>query len=315
MSLSERQDFTSINQIDKSRSRWALVIINPVAGNSEAVAIQAMIEAHFVAAQWQVQLYHTSGDDDIATLVQQALSEDVDLIVVAGGDGTISSVVDSLMHKEVPLGIIPVGTGNVVAQELGLPLDPEAACRLLTGDHAVAAVDVMQVGEKGFISHLSMGLYSLIAEEIDAEAKRRYGRLAYLRSALAKIIERRRWRFSLTVDGQRYHLNASLIMVANAGAVGVSTFRWGEKIRPDDGYVDICVVKARRLRDYFGVMWQAWRGRHRQNDHLLYFKAKSNIIIQANRAIPVRADGEIIGERVVHLKVVPGAVKVIVPPR
>ena len=78
-------------------------------------------------AGWSYEVYETTGNEDLASLVKQAVAHSCQMIVVAGGDGTISAVADGLAPSRIPLGIIPVGTGNVLAQELGIPLDPDEA--------------------------------------------------------------------------------------------------------------------------------------------------------------------------------------------
>jgi YegS/Rv2252/BmrU family lipid kinase len=310
MNGSQLQELSALSSVNNTPS--AFVILNPVAGNCTPTLRQA-IQQHFRANHWQCEIYETSGQENIRDIVSKALRQKVSLIVAAGGDGTISSAVDGLVHSKVPLGIIPLGTGNIVAQELGLPLDPTAAYQLLTGKNTTTKIDVMQVGHQAFISHLSVGIYALIAQDTPPENKQRLGRLVYVWSALKKIMSHPTWRFKVTVDGQTRWVRASLIMVANAGTVGITPFRWGTNIRPDDGQIDVCIFRAKTLTDYLKIIWYALLNKHRQDDNISYLTATDQVEIVAHKPLPIRGDGEIIGQTPVQVQVVPQAVRVIVP--
>jgi diacylglycerol kinase family enzyme len=104
-------------------------------------------------------------------------------------------------------------------------------------------------------------------------------------------------------------------VVANSGILGQQPFRWGPDIRPDDGRLDVCVVRARTLLDYMQLSWYVLTGQHRRSPNVRYFTAERTVVIATGRPLPVQGDGEIIGETPVSIEVVPRAVAVIVPVR
>ena len=289
------------------------LILNPVAGSCSAERVRFTLKQYCEQHDVGYEIYETTGKEHLPSIVRQAREEDYSVIVAAGGDGTASMVAGELIHSPIPLGIIPVGTANLLARELAIPLDLESACQLVVTGGAIRKIDAMRVGRQVLISHISLGSYSRIAERTSVEAKRRFRQLAYIWNGIAEFIGTRVWRFDLVVDGQRQRIKAAFIMIANVGAMGAATLRWGEEVKPDDGKVDICIVRTRGLLHYSSFLWHALRGRHKESPHTDYLWAKKNIKVTAKKNLPVRGDGEIIGRSSVEIEIIPRAVPIIVP--
>ncbi len=137
------------------------------------------------------------------SVVGQVVEAGYQRIVAAGGEGTVSAVADALAGTQVPMGILPVGTGNLLARDLQLPLElSEAAALLADPDATSRSIDAMQVNGRTYISHISLGVYSQIIRQTTPEQKRRFGRIAYIWAALKEISRYPTWRFELEVDGR-----------------------------------------------------------------------------------------------------------------
>lgn len=289
------------------------VVLNPMAGRSSSEQILAALERHCADSGQQLEVYMTTGEEDIVAIVRAALRRGFDLVVAVGGDGTVSEVAEALVYTNIPLGIIPVGTANVFARELALPLDLNGACALLAGAFATSNVDAMQIGAKCYILHVGVGIGSLMHRNTSRDAKRRFGRLAYVWTALRSLFGFQPRRFMLVVDGERHRYNASHVMIANGGVLGVELFRWGTHIHPDDGQIDVCIVNARTVRDYLAIAWDTLTRQHHRNRRLRYLIARQSVAINTRRPLPVQADGEIIGNTPVQMRVLRRAVCVAVP--
>ena len=227
----------------------------------------------------------------------------------------MSAVADALVGSETPLGIVPLGTANVLARELGIPVDLEAACALLAGDHAVVTIDAMGVNGRAYFTQVGVGLDALMIRDTATEHKRRFGRFAYLWTAATRLIGFQPRRFRLVVDGQPEQRRASQVLVANSGILGQPPFRWGPDIRPDDGTLDVCVIRARSVWGYARLGWTFVTGRHRADPNVHYATARREVVIAtvSPKPIPVQADGEVVGETPVTVRAIPGAVRVVVP--
>lgn len=289
------------------------VVINPMAGSCTADDVRRALERHFPADAWELEIYETTGEEQVAEIVRGRLRQGCAMVVAAGGDGTVSDVAEALVFTDIPLGIIPVGTANVLAHELGIPLSLDGACALLADAHGSTTLDAMAVGKRYYVLQIGVGLDALMIRDTERAAKRRYGRAAYLWTAARWLLGYQPRRFTIAVDGRHIRPRAAQVLIANGGVLGIPPLRWGPQIRPDDQRVDVCVIYARTLLDYIRLIWDVVRGRHRRNRSIRYLSAERSIVVSADRPLPIQADGEIIGETPVQVKVVPSAVHVIVP--
>ena len=290
------------------------VVLNPMAGSCTAADVRQALDRQ-LGEQIQTDIYETTGDqaEDIVAIVRAELANSPSVVVAAGGDGTISQVAEALIGTDTRLGIIPVGTANIFARELGIPLDLEAACALLDGQPHTTSVDAMKVGEQYFVLQIGIGIDSLMIRDTDRQSKRRFGRAAYLWTAFTRLIGYQPMRFTLVADGKRMRPRASQVLIANGGVLGAPPFRWGPNIRPDDGKIDVCIVSARTALDYLGLIWHTLLGQQRRDRNVRYLTAERSIAVSADYPLPIQADGEIIGDTPIQIEVVPDALNVIVP--
>lgn len=294
--------------------RGALIVLNPVGGHSAPDEVRRILEETFGAAGLTYSIYETTPDDTATVAaIRQAAEQGCDLFVAAGGDGTVSLVASTIADLGATLGILPVGTANVLTLELGIPQDLRSAAELLAGEHELRELDLMRIGERSFILQIGIGLDSLMIKDTDRQAKRRFGRAAYLATLVAKVFGYESSRFTMLVDGRRMRPRAYQLMVANAGTLGIPPLSWGRHITPSDGALDLCVVRVRMPGDYARLLAQLATGRSRQRSNVDYLKVHERLIISADHPLPVQADGEIIGETPVQISVVPRGIVVVVP--
>ncbi len=295
------------------RALRVLVVLNPQAGSCTADDVRGALQRHFSCDDGACAVVETTEAGDLGEVVRKAGAEGRDMVIAAGGDGTVSAVAQGLVGTRTALGIIPLGTANVLARELGIPVDLEEACALLAGDHDLRAIDAMRVGDRHFFTQVGIGIDALMIRDTTREDKRRFGRVAYLWTALTRVVGFQPRRFLLRVDGRESRRRASQVVLANVGTLGQPPFTWGPGIELDDGQIDICVVRARTAMDFLGLAWHVVRGHHERSGSVRYAVATRGVTVATSRPLPVQADGEVIGETPVEVRVVPGAVRVVVP--
>jgi YegS/Rv2252/BmrU family lipid kinase len=291
----------------------ALIVLNPVAGRARVDEARRCLTRHLDPTAWQVDVHETKANEPIGVLLQEKIDEGVDMIVAAGGDGTVSAVVDGLANNKVPIGILPLGTTNVVAQELGIPLKIDKACQLLAGEHTVKAIDALQFGEHFFILSVGIGLDALAMESTSQKHKRRFGKLAYIWVIFRLILGIQPHVFTIVADGEKRRVKAADVLLTNVSTV-TGPIRWGPHITPDDGQIDIVIMRAQNLLGIFGVVYDILApSRPRRNRNIQYWSARHTIQVTAERPLPVQGDGDLLGKTPVKVQICPGAVQVIVP--
>lgn len=290
----------------------ALVILNPVAGSIDPEALRAMLRTQFEAAGIDYEVHATQPGDRPGEIVRDRLACGCELVVAAGGDGTISAVLAGLAGSTVPLGIVPVGTGNLVARELGLPIDAAQAIALIAGPHARRRIDTMRIGPRVYVLNVSVGVSASVAGDMTHQNKGRFGRLAYVGSAVFRILQFRRRYLTVTVDGQVRHCRAVEVTVMNCAIFGKGLYPKDPVVRVDDGSLDIWIVSMRTLFDYLKYFLKILTGRPAPRI-AQHFQARTRIVIRGALACPVQADGDLIGTTPVEIEVLPRALTVIVP--
>jgi diacylglycerol kinase (ATP) len=291
-----------------------LVILNPVAGRTPVNQVKRALKQNFPEdGAILLEIYETTGAEDVASVVRGAIASGVERVFAAGGDGTVSAVVDALVRTDVPLGIIPAGTTNVLAQELGIPLNVDKACRLLAGKTSIRSIDALQLGQQHFVLSVGTGLDAQAIEGTSREGKRRFGPLAYVWSVLKTVAGVQPHTFTIVADGQKLRVRAADVLLANVSTL-VRPFRWGPHITPDDGRIDICVMKAKNILDILGVARDIVipEGPQRERN-LIYWYAHHSVLVFAEEPLLVQGDGELLGKMPLEVLLVPGAVRILVP--
>ena len=295
--------------------RKTYVVFNPVAGTtSEPEEVRQVIAAHLAQMPGTYKIYRTTGEENVTGIVQEAVADDFDLFIAVGGDGTVSGVAGGLVNTGKPLAIVPTGTGNTLARELGVPLDLEGALDMITGPHAQRRIDAICAEGRHFVLSVSMGISSLMMRDTGREEKQNLGLLAYIWTGLRKLFGFQPVRFHLEVDGKAQKHRAAEVVALNSGAIGMPALQWAPDIRLDDGEMNVCVVRGRTLLDYLIVAWDVVTGREeRRAPHIRCVPVEHSVTMEADKPLPVQGDGEVFGERAVHVTLVPAALSVIVP--
>lgn len=308
----------------------AFLVLNPVAGNSEPDEVRRLLEEQAQGASgraaWEYEIYETTGEEDLPSVVREALGRGVDLVVAAGGDGTVSGVASGLAGAvpagRVPMAILPLGTGNAMARALRVPLDAGQALELALGRHDLRRIDLMRLAGRFFLANITVGLSAEIMQEAGSDEKQRFGLLAYVAAALTASLgspegDRRNRHFHLAVDDRSLELQASEILVLNSGVLGLPNVELGLDVHPDDGRIDIYAVPAETLADSVLQAWRLVAGSHEEDSDIRHLTAGRRVSIGCDGAVPLQADGESLGEiaasEYIDIEVVPAAVSIVVP--
>ena len=192
---------------------------------------------------------------------------DFDRCIVAGGDGTLRQVVQYLMqeHIRIPIGIIPVGTGNILARNLGISLDVEHAAKTaLNGTPREIDIGKAKIaGEQPlfFTGIAGLGLDAKIMEKTDSKLKRRIGWVAYIEGGI-RALPAKFQKFTITVDGaEPRKVKVLTLIIANTGTLP-GHVELIPDARVDDGNLDVAVIGPRWIWNWIDVLGRiTWQNR------------------------------------------------------
>ena len=235
---------------------------------------------------------------------------EVDRVIVAGGDGSINLAVQVLMEVGLPLAVIPAGTANNLARTLGLPLDLPGATAVAAGSHR-RAVDLGRVNGRWFCTTASIGLSVQITEELSPEAKRRWGPVAYVLTAVRVLRRSHPFHADITWDGEHRHTRTVQIVVGNGRHYGAA-LAVAPDAAIDDARLDLYSLEINHWWELVKLAPFLKRGTHVHRQEVEALRARA-FDIRTRRPMPVDLDGELGAETPARFEVVPRALEVFVP--
>lgn len=307
--------------------RRLTVVVNPTKVD-DLDAAQALLAHVCRLGGWHEPTWvETTEDETGERQSREAAAAGADVVASLGGDGTVRAVAAGLVGTDVALGLLPAGTGNLLARNLGLPVDSleRAAEAMVSGSERRIDVGLVRTGddqlevtrgheraddEEVFLVMTGLGLDGEVMAGTNEKIKGVLGWPAYAIAAAKRLGGRG---FVAKVDGARSEgavaRRCRTVLVGNCG-----TLQGGVELmpdaRPDDGILDLVVVAPRGFFGWFSVLGAvATRGRigHRRLDRL----RSTAFSIVAERPVEAEIDGDPIGEQeVLAIRVLPDALMV-----
>ncbi|HEY1509108.1 MAG TPA: diacylglycerol kinase family protein [Solirubrobacteraceae bacterium] len=285
------------------------LVVNPSAGGGHAGRTLPDVTAELTRRGIEHRVEATRSLEHAKELALAATAAG-ETTVTLGGDGLIGAAADALKHSDGVLGLLPGGRGNDFARVLKIPLDPVAACAVIAGNF-VRELDLGEIDSRTFISIASCGFDS-DANRIANETRLVRGNLVYAYGALRALAGWRPAQFEISVDGRDARtMRGYTVAVANSGAYG-----GGMLLAPsaslEDGALDVVTVEHVPKLRFLRLLPSVFKGEHVHQRAVQVTRA-SEVTIAADRPFTMYADGDPIAELPATVRVLPRAVKVIVP--
>ena len=297
----------------------ALLITNPAAARTQPKAVDAVMRT-LRNARWSAEVLATGGPGDARLLAEYGVAQGVDVVAVFGGDGTTMQAAAALVGTDVALGVIPGGTGNLLAGNLRIPASPERAARALVAGRP-RPFDLGRMERPGgalyFAVACGAGYDARVMAGTLSEHKRRWGMAAYFATTLRLITDIRSTSHVITIDGVEYDAVGAMVLVANCGEVIPPLVRLRAGIRPDDGLLDVVVMRANSFSESVRAVWALLRDAPTAEGEETFvgYARGREIRVETDPVQPVQLDGEPGGDTPFTATVVPGAIKIMVPRR
>jgi len=289
-----------------------IVILNPFA-RSERAAIR-VDELKRVASRCMIK--PTSGPGSAKAIAEEVVRAGGAIVVAAGGDGTINEVVNGIIGKNAALGIIPMGTVNVLARELGIPLDVRGAWEVIERGHA-KSLDLVRVDfeldgrsqTRHAVQLAGIGLDAHIVKRVTWGEKKRWGPWSYVFQAFRSLAQSHsRVMIRMEEEGP---LEGAFLLVGN-GALYGGPFSVFNKASMTDGLMDLCLFQSSGLANLLIYLVAIACGIQSKTRGIFYRQSRSFEVISRG-SVPIQIDGEFAGCLPAKFTVIPAALKVLVP--
>ena len=283
------------------------MICNPTAGSGQGEKTGIRIQKLLDAEGRENKLLFTRYPGHATLLSEQARNEGAELVLAVGGDGTAYETARGLAGTPVPFGIIPAGTGNDFIKAIGIPKEPEKALAHILS-HPAQKTDAGEINGRMFLNEIGTG-FDVSVLDYAAKAKKYVrGLLPYLYGVLKTLFRFRSIPITYAIDGgESATLDAFVVGVANGRMIG-GGICIAPEARADDGLLDVVLVgkidRKKLLSRLVGLM----QGKILSFPETKFYRAAS--VTFSAPDMRVNADGEIISEKTVSARILPGALMI-----
>jgi YegS/Rv2252/BmrU family lipid kinase len=304
----DQDNWTQTRQRSLPVNSRALLLINRHARQGQKRIIE--VTYYLEKLGFKLKEESTENPKHLAEIIRHYQNE-VDLVIVGGGDGTLNAAVDALVETQLPLGILPLGTANDLARTLGIPNSLDEACKIIAYGE-LRRIDLGWVNGKHFFNVASMGLSVKITQRLTKEMKRRWGIFAYAVTALQVIWESRPFSAEIRMKEQSFRVKTVQIAIGNGRYYG-GGMAVVHDATIDDQRLDLYSLEMEHWWQIIPLLPAMRKGRH-----ILWRGVRAlqgqQFEIYTRKPRPINTDGEITTYTPASFKVIPKAITVLVPP-
>ncbi len=280
-------------------SRRAALIINPI--KSSTIDIQQAVERISAEDGWDAPLViETTQDDPGRGQAREALEAGVDLVIAAGGDGTVRCVAEELEGTDTLMALVPLGTGNLLARNLGIAVDDPDSAVESAFRGTERTIDVVHVTmDRADDSHVflvmaGLGFDAAIMSDTRDDLKDKVGWLAYVDAGIRNLPGKPSRTTIAVDDGAPFERRLRSVMGGNCGKImgGLEIFP-GAKI--DDGLMDLMTVAPTGKFGWLAVLGNLFTRGKSKDPSLEYFQCRT-AEVTLQEPLEVQLDGDPLGK-------------------
>ena len=288
-------------------SQRALLLVNPHARQGEAARSQVIQQLQ----QQGFELVEESGEDPqrFPDLIRH-YHQEINLVIIGGGDGSVNAAVPGLLDTNLPLGILPLGTANNLARTLKIPPSVSEACHIIA-EGQVQRIDLGWVNGHYFLNIASLGLSAEINQRVTKHLKRRWGVLAYMATGLQVIWQVRPFGVEIQWNNQSIQVKTLQITVANGRYYG-SGLVIADDATIDDERLDLHSLEIQHWWEILPLIPSAMRGKSVIGRGVRTIEAKE-FNLYTKTPYPINTDGERTTKTPAQFRVLPHRLSVFMP--
>jgi len=301
-----------MTDISSTSPKRAAIIVNPA--KPVDIDVRGLVAKHCVENGWGEAIWlETTKEDPGVGQAKEALAQGADIVIAAGGDGTVRCVAEVLAGGDTPMGLLPLGTGNLLARNLGLDVtdyDAAMAGALIGTERKIDVVRARRSDpdkEQVFLVMAGVGYDATIMADTNEDLKDKVGWLAYVDAGIRNL-PGKPVKATVVIDGKDVvHRGVRSVMVGNCGKVqgGLEIF---PDAKVDDGLLDIAVLAPHHGKLGWLSVLAGIIGRGKNRDTAVeYFQGKTvEITLEHNDDYQLDGDHEGEGKQVL-MTMEPGA--------
>lgn len=292
-----------------SQRTRALLIVNPKSRQGAEAGLDDGLQRLAQAGMDVEYLVSHSPEESCAAV--QTRKDELDLVIVGGGDGTLSSMIKVLLTCDLPLAILPLGTANDLARSLCIPEELDLAFEIIAINHR-QRIDLGDVNNHYFFNVANMGLGVHVTEELTDEVKKRWGVFSYVRALAGAIMRHDQFRLRVTLDGKKHRLRSMHVAVGNGRFYGGGNVI-NERACIDDGRLSLYSLRPLSVWEFI-TLTPLLRNGQQSRDRRVFCAQATEISIRAGkRQLAIHADGEPVSHTPARFRVHPLALEVVAP--
>ena len=286
------------------------LLVNPAAGRGRAKRRFSRIARYFDNRRLDFDYLFSEGPGHLTELASSFSGSNGVIPVACGGDGTVNEIINGLPRPSPPIGIIPVGTGDDIARNLGIPNTIEKACETVVSG-SIRSIDAVDTGSRRYVGIGGAGIDSIVTRRANEYRIPLPGSALYTAAVFSSLSSFRPFFFSITADDWSYQGKVMFVAVANCSSYG-GGMRLSPHSKVDDGLLEVCIVEEMGRLELLRSFPAVFKGNHLGNPKFRIMPATS-VRLETDRAADFCADGEFLQPLPVEISVLPGLVKFIVP--
>ncbi|MFN2462731.1 MAG: diacylglycerol kinase family protein [Candidatus Dormibacteria bacterium] len=299
-------------------------VVNPASGNGTTGKRWDEVSGRILGLGVEHEALMTHAPGDATRLAARAIAEGAGTVVAVGGDGTINEVAngfftDGIDSSRAALGVLPMGTGGDFRRTVGIPEDFESAIAVLKARNlrVIDAGRIEMTGLDGeplvhhFVNIADAGIGGVVVERVNRSNKRLGGRISFQFAAMSTLLTYRPQRVVVESTEGRFEGAAQNVVVANGQYFGGS-MHVAPRAVPDDGVFDVVVFGNIARFEALRSINDIYSARHLQNPKVQTWQS-AEVRVTSDERVLVDVDGEMSGVLPAVFRVVPGALRLVVP--
>lgn len=293
----------------------ANLIYNPNSGQIWSAFKPSFVKEFLNKKGWEVDISETQYKDHAIKLASDSVGK-YDVVIAAGGDGTINEAVQGIAGTNVKLAILPVGTTNVLARDLNIPLNFQEALAIIPSGEAVE-IDLGVINDRYFILMVGIGFDAKLVNEVDSKFKKLTGVIAFAATSPVSMLRHRIGKMSITFwdslgKKKKIQRNSYQVLVSNASTYATS-LKVATEAKVDDGVLDVDIFKSNKIYNFAWNLISIAVKKYKHNHDVSESFKISKMNIKTFPPMPIQVDGDSFGYTPASIEIKPKFLKIIKP--